>query len=418
MINFLDKMFDSEQESDRPEIMGHRTVNQPGTPQGYFPSNDGVFPFGLTAMPNDDSTDTLGAASSVVHACVERIISRAVGAKMYTADFNPEAKPARPHYLMSRYHWYRQLYEQMLYTGNGLVWLDEQGNFNVGITRLSSYDEGANVWSIAVDRKGNQIKRHPGEGVIHFYLGRREGLVPHLVESPIRKIKKALILHNETRELLTDYAANGHRLAGTFQATREVMDQNRLKNMVFDMKRQLDTRARRFATMAVPNFLEFRPTGQVAHPMFEGIDIAIREICRVFGVPSELMGMTPYRSDYMNTDNHLLTESVFPLLDSVCGTWTEALGIGTRYWPLSLHRPTLNSAAHTLMGLAQTGIMTINELRQLTGLSPLPDHDIMPMTAGAPERSEDRQKQGGGGTRSNNSAHPGGGSAASDARRK
>lgn len=417
MVGLLGRIFGSPEESEDKDIRNEGPAFPPGVASGRYNPDGQVFPFGLTATTTGD--EDLGAANSVVHACVERIISRAVGAKMYTADFNPAARPVKPHWGMSRYHWYRQLYEQMLYTGNGLVWLDqESGNFNVGITRLSSYDEAANMWNIAIDRQGTQIRRMPGQDMIHFYLGRREGLVPHKVDSPILKIKRALSLHNETRELLTDYAANGHRLAGTFQATREVMDQNRLRNMVQDMRRALEVKSSRFATIATPNFIEFRPTGQVAHPMFEGIDIAIREICRVYGVPPELMGLTAYRGDYMNTDNHMLTEAVFPLLDSVCGTWEEAIAQPVRYWPLSLHRPTLNSAAHTLMGLAQTGIMTINELRQLTGMSPLPDHDIMPMTAGAPERAEDRQKQGGNGARSNNSAHPGGGSAATDARRK
>ena len=80
----------------------------------------------------------------------------------------------------------------------------------------------------------------------------------------------------------------------------------------------------------------------------------------------------------------------------------------------------MGASIHSTMVLAQSGAVTINEIRRMAGLSPIPDYDIMPATAGAPERGgagskENREKTGGNGQRGRG-AHPGGGSSSTDSR--
>lgn len=344
---------------------------------------------------------------SIVRACVNRITSRATSAGYQSRNGQVEAKIRKPNRWISAYYWYRQLYEQMLLTGNAFAVLDEGKNWQVAISSGSEWSQEEGIWRLRLNNRDEAlVEVEPGRGrMAHFHLGFTVGNEPQKAPSPVEEIAEALGLHEEMRSLVLDYAVNGHKLGGTFQTRAEVTDDEGVDAVIGDMKDQIERGGgRRYGTLAVPAYLEYREVGRVAPPDPYGMDLAIREVARTYGVPVELLAMGVERSDHSNVDSHLLTDAVIPLVESVAAGWEAALHTDVTYEPLSLFKSTLGSSAKLLMALAQTGVPTVQECRRILGLPELMSAErkailegtdyIMPQTAGAPDRGG--KKEGGG----------------------
>ena len=330
---------------------------------------------------------------SIIRACIDRICSRATGVKFEGTDGQKETMVNKPNRHVAARNWYQQLFAELLLTGNAFVWRSKRG-WEIGMSSETHYDDEAAVWDVRVDHKGNQVPFEIGSGnLIHFKLGYAMGCEPHKVPSPLDELGQALELHEESRAMLLDYVINGHVLAGTFQTRAEVVDLDVIDAMVSDMQQALERNSgRRWGTLAVPPYLGYEPVGRVAPPDPTAMEMAIREIARVFAVPVELLGLGVERSDHSNVDSHLLTDAVIPLVDAVAAGWSEGLHTEIKVKPLSLYRVTLGASARLLMSVAQSGVYTPDECREIVGLLPMTPAqkkemmEGMMQTAGAPKR--------------------------------
>jgi len=135
------------------------------------------------------------------------------------------------------------------------------------------------------------------------------------------------------------------------------------------------------------------------------LNFAIADIARVYGVPLAMLQHTHgQRPDIEQLEDALRRDAVMPLADAIGRAATRSIlsfrdrterGLSLRM-RLSQLSATMSGAAAIISGLAQSGVLTTNELRALLGEPPIDGGDVPPNAAGTPANPEAPDGGGGG----------------------
>ena len=300
----------------------------------------------------------------------------------------PDRKP-------SNIGFYRQLLEQLLTTGNAIVWKDDNAALHVAITSGSSFTyktwgNELSVWSLQTNiYHTNQLEiPHDPSKVCLIHLGNMQGDVPHLVPSPLEIVKLGLMLHEKARALLLSYASYGHAVGAVVKPSQEMQDRENAANMMEELSKELKSISENnYSLFTTPPEAEVEVTSNVAMPDTSLMDLALKEIARVYGVPLELLQCQSERTEYSNIDDHLLSDAVYPVLDSISDGLSRLLNTKVTYKEIDVMRASFGSTAKSVTNLSQTGTITINEMREYMGLPEVPWGNQPPQAVGGPDRS-------------------------------
>lgn len=326
--------------------------------------------------------------NGAVVACVQRIVSRAIEIPFMAESDSAQRVLDAPSWMKSvdSVKMWRRLYECVLYEGNGAVMRTAGGLLRVGqvdgdaiITRMETGQD-----RIARDFRTKAIGDVETETV---RVQEPDVCRINWAEDCTRPwdvVRKEAMAYAELMDDMYQAAHHGKKVVGMVKQTEVFQDANRADESLKQFREQLQS-SRKYMTGALEKGLDY---STVPLPSIEGSDAAeaLAAVARVYGVPLMLLQAGAWRMNIDQADAHLLRDAVIPLVSSVASGLTKIFGEKVKPDMRAVGLPSRSGTPGVMMTLSQTGVMTINEIREQVGLPPMEDGDVLPQTAGAAER--------------------------------
>ena len=138
-------------------------------------------------------------------------------------------------------------------------------------------------------------------------------------------------------------------------------------------------------------FTELTKSSEDIEKAFEGI---MRAWCYNYRVPTALLYLdlpSHSRESVSATYGHFLRQCVKPLLEDIVEALKERTGAKIKVDYSGIEKGSVIENADQIIKLSQTGVLTINEIREMEGFPPRSDGDIYPNAAGAPQTEESEE---------------------------
>ncbi len=217
-----------------------------------------------------------------------------------------------------------------------------------------------------------------GEDCVHVMMGSADGIVGRgVLERAPRPIQAAL----EINEWAAQFYRNGTAATGVVSLPPNISKpgMDRLEAWFTDKYTGIDNVGRPLFLDAGSEFTPLSATSVEAQ-VLESRRFAVEEICRLFGVPVELVmsgtsapaSLTPYLAAFA-------TMSVGPLVQLIEWAFDDILPVGEHLFldTAGLVRGDWTAVAAAQAVLVQSGIATANDARRAIGLQPHKDGDAL-----------------------------------------
>lgn len=347
--------------------------------------------------------------SPIVAAAIDRIVSRGSQA-LFTCTANPgiEQIVQRPSGQSSN-DFYASVITELLTYGIAFLYQESEDEWRVGYTPDCDIvhpqtpvigGNGGYRLRIQTDRNSTTGQREfmgGGRNAFVITLRPQASRTPYIPSTPLKDLAPVVKAYEGAFYMLIDYADKACNVGAALQAGPEVTNQEQQDEVIADLKRQFDSVKSRFSRVFIPPHVKFEPVPTPDAPALDAIEQGLAVVSAYYGVPKELLSASQARQEAASTEAHLLADGVAPVLDRIAAAWTQHLGGRINggevvAWDrLSVLRSGLGSMAKLVTGLAQSGVMSTDELRQALDLDEVGGEwgDNPPQAAGAPSREED-----------------------------
>lgn len=350
--------------------------NEPGISTGYGPRSNG----------------------SVV-SCVSRIVSRALEIPYVSRDPEVQNVLDNPSWMKSvdpRMMWSR-LYECVLYDGNGAILLTASNKLRVGqvqgvatveerkmMNPMTGKEEVTSMItrSFRTQRIGDASTEtiqvsEPDVCRIHW---------SESMDSPWQVISKEAMAYSEMMDDLYQEGKHARRITNEIEFTDTFSDPSMVDEKLSEMNKLLNS-GRKYITVALAKGVNYSPRQPVSSPDHGGrVGVSLASVARVYGVPLQLLQSGVWRQSIDQSDAHLLRDAVLPLVNDVAAGLSKIFKSEVKVDMRKVGLPSRTGTAGLLMQLGQSGVLTINEIREQAGFDPIEGGDVLPQTAGAAER--------------------------------
>lgn len=207
--------------------------------------------------------------------------------------------------------------------------------------------------------------------------------------SPIEAGAYSIDTHNDNLAMGKALLQNGARPGGALQTEDDLTAEqfNRLKAQV---ETQFSGAANAGRPMLLESGMKWQPMAFSPSDMdaLESRYASARDICLAFGVPPLLMGVKGDNTfaNYAEARLAFWEDTVIPLVDRLANDWSMWLGpyFGDQIIKADLDQiPAIADKRKTLWDMADKATdLTINERRELKGYKPLPEGDVLLVSAG------------------------------------
>lgn len=330
-------------------------------------------------------------SSGAVVACVQKIVSRAVEIPFMSSNPAAERVLRDPSWLLSvdREMFWRRVYEGMLYDGEVAVYRTASGKLRVGKTDGSAIitGDGAETRvsrSFRTRRMGDEDEEtfDVQDTDICRLFWAEDGMTPW------RLIQKEAAAYAESTDDLYQEAQKARRMAAEVDINEALQEIDQLDEKLDEFQQALKN-GQKQRIYPFPKGVNIKPV-QFGHdaPHDERLRVSLAGIARVYGVPLQLLNAGVDRQTVDEADAHLLRDAVVPLVRSVASGLTKVFRADVQPDMRKVGLPSRTGIAGLMMKLSQTGVLTINEIREQVGYPPMEGGDEFPETAGAGSRSE------------------------------
>lgn len=329
-------------------------------------------------------------SNGAVVSCVQKIVSRSLEIPYISTDRSVQRVLDSPSWLKSvdSQMFWRRIYEEILYDGEAGIFRAASGGLRVGKVQEDATPEGSRVMrsfltpalgdvdseTLRVDDADVCRLRWSESGVRAWEICRTDALAyAELMDDLYQEGKFA---RRVTQEIVYDEHFNDPD--GLDEQLEEIYSKMRSGR-----KQQVPTLRRGVS-------FESKPIPE-SPPHAERLTEALAGVARVYGVPLQLLNTGLERHTVDEADAHLLRDSVLPLVRSVASGLTKIFGRPVEVDMRKVGLPSRTGIAGLVMQLSQSGVMTIDEVREQIGLPPIGDErgDEFPTTAGAGDREGD-----------------------------
>ncbi len=362
---------------------------------------------------------------SAVWACICRIAHRAAQAKfrVVDADGSIVGHPvdillASPSGRLGRFSFQRSIAESLLTNGNGYA-LTVMG----GTGLAASYPTGLryvpadSVSIIGMTRLGRQSYRYsirtptpgfqgtsrnvPSTRIVHA-KGPFYDPASGKSASPLQAAAASIGLYLQSVASSQAFLSNSSRFGGVLETNLggsmdSPEDEKAIEQYREMLREAFAGTANTGKIVQLPHGHTLKAAPSLAKEMLaaEQLNWSVNEIARHYGVPLALIQHTNgVRQSTEELETALVQEAVAPLCAQMSDAYTERIltesdrmaGYRVEADLSAFGLPTASGKASRAMTLAQTGVVTINEIRRGLGLPPIDDGDRYPDAAGAPER--------------------------------
>ena len=356
------------------------------------------------------------ATASAVWACVNLISSR-IGAARWKViqrkkNGNYEHKRNHPLNLLlaypnpriSAFPFWRTVAEQVLISGN--AYLLPYGRMEGYHTRMNlTVPESVSIRNKFHTYEYCGTEPRPGGQGLPFTRGVNDIIHaqgPHydpqsgLSVSPIQHAAKLSIDLLRTAQISSQqFMKNQTKFSGVFQTEIGNVDSAETQNYFQRMKDEMSGHENKGFSPFLPFGVKYvwPPSMQRDMQTAGDMDWAVADIARVYGIPVEMIASEGPRPAVEETEDALMRNAVLPIVKAIsAGLSRTILNKEDRMKELFIDAdlrqysgPTTGRARKGLTE-SQSGVITINEIREGMGYGPRPDGDLYPTAAGAPTR--------------------------------
>ena len=339
--------------------------------------------------PTGPSANSARSNSAAV-ACVEKIIGRAVEIPFTSNNPSAERVLRNPSWMLSvdTIMFWRRVYEHILYDGDAAIMRMASGSLRVGRTDGAAVVSGdGNNTTITRPFRTQKIGDEDDE-----LINVREPDICRLFwaekgMTPWRLIQEEAIAYKESMDDLYQEAKKARRVSAELDVADALQEQDQLEEKMEEFQRSTNTGSKQ---MIVPldKGVEYKPINfGPAAPHDERVRVTLAGVARVYGVPIQLLNAGVDRQTVDEADAHLLRDAVIPLVRKVAAGLSKIFRAEVKPDMSKVGLPSRTGVAGLMMTLSQTGVLTVDEIREQVGFEPLGDErgGEFPQAAGAPE---------------------------------
>ncbi len=377
-------------------------------------SEDGFYQFGVA--------DAEYRSSSAIWACVQRISQRVGQARFHVADADGAAVDghplnallAMPSARLPRHNFYAFLAESVLTDGNAYAVKQGGGNGEwminypialravpAGFTQIisNSADTLDYEFVLQLAKPGGTSRtinaRHTD--VVHV-RGNFYDIATGFSLSPVRTAAAASIELNRLGiESSSQYLQNSKKFSGVINTQIPLLESASLDEYQAQVDSFFKGVRGHGAVLRLPFGHEYRPSPNLGKDMMlaDQLNWSVSDIARIYGVPLAMIQHTAgQRPSVEELEDALLRDAVMPLCCQISAALNERLLTAAdrmRMYEIKADLsmfavPTMSGKAAWAMSMAQSGVLTTNEIRRKLGFAPIDGGDELPSPAGAPDR--------------------------------
>lgn len=331
-------------------------------------------------------TSTTNVNNAAVRSCVRVIVSRALEVPIVL----PKGYDERPY--LDVYDWrqfWRTLFEKVLYDGVALVYVENNGRLHIANNGTLVQGDGmkAPTWSLNALQNTLVIRpqmRDASEVAAIGWSAARQ--------SPWETAQGAANAYTESFDDLYQQAKFERRITSEVEVNKAFSaTPDQLEEQLSDITEGVLKSGRKYQSAFLGYGVKYAPRFFAGSPPHkERIETSLAGVARVYGVPLQLlMVQAGQRMDIEQLDANLMRDAVLPLLHDTTAALSRITMKDVMIDDTRVALPTRTGITGNAMTLSQTGVMTINEIREVLGLPPIDGGDVLPQTAGAAERDND-----------------------------
>lgn len=353
--------------------------------------------FTLDGSPIAGANGGTGRANGAVVACVSKIVSRAIEIPFVSTDPSVQRVLDAPSWLKSvdAAKFWERLYETVLYDGEATVFRASTGTLRIG--RASS--------GLVIEGSGTETERIYRDVQTRMIGDQDEETIrvgePDLcrvrwsdsAERPWSVCRKDALAYAELMDDLYQEGRFSRRITEEVEFTDAFTSKEAADEKLAEIQGIL-TNGRKQQSVALMKGMHFMPRHGVSSPPHEErLTQALLGVARVFGVPLQLLGVAQAKREVSieEADAQLLRDAVIPLARKVASGLAKVFSRPVQVDMRQVGLPSRTGVAGLMMQLSQTGVLTINEIREQVGYGPTDGGDEFPTTAGAGDRTDSRE---------------------------
>lgn len=348
--------------------------------------------------------------NGAIVSCVQKIVSRAIEIPFMSENRDAQRVLSNPSWLKSLdpVMFWRRLYETVLYDGDAAVYRASSGLLRIGRTQgVANLRESGGMTLVERTFRTkdigdvNSVTLNVSDAdVCRINWVDNEGWTG---KSPYEVCRKDADAYQEAMDGLYQEVKFARRISGEIDVNEWFNDKAELEEALKEFNDLLKS-GRKNLYSILHKGVNFKPSQHPASPPHEELlTQSLAGVARVYGVPLQLLGAGDGMANRLTVDEadaHLTRDAVQPIVRQVAGGLSRILDAEVKPDMRNVALPSKTGMAGLTMQLAQSGVLTVNDIRRQIGFEPLEDErgDQFPQTAGAAERdnggkSDDTENQ-------------------------